>query len=133
MDSNMLLALADFGLMINLFNLLPIGMLDGGRICGAVSPYAGVAGLGLGGAMIYQGVISNPIFYLVMLAGGYDTFQKFYKPLPSHYYAISARQRTAITGGYFGLVSALIVCMSVSTAMKKSPEELKRREIKGYK
>jgi len=31
-DSNLMIALADFGFMINLFNLLPIGNLDGGRI-----------------------------------------------------------------------------------------------------
>eukprot|EP00588_Corethron_pennatum_P005372 CAMPEP_0194284744 /NCGR_PEP_ID=MMETSP0169-20130528/28467_1 /TAXON_ID=218684 /ORGANISM="Corethron pennatum, Strain L29A3" /LENGTH=238 /DNA_ID=CAMNT_0039030657 /DNA_START=11 /DNA_END=723 /DNA_ORIENTATION=- len=43
MDSQLLFALADFGYMINLFNLLPIGSLDGGRICGALSPWAGVA------------------------------------------------------------------------------------------
>lgn len=38
--------------MVNLFNLLPIGSLDGGRISGAISPYVGVAGLGLGGAFV---------------------------------------------------------------------------------
>ena len=32
-DSQLLYALADFGFMINLFNLLPIGSMDGGRIC----------------------------------------------------------------------------------------------------
>lgn len=30
-DSQLLYALADFGFMINLFNMLPIGMMDGGR------------------------------------------------------------------------------------------------------
>ena len=62
--SQLCLALADFGFMINLFNLLPIGSLDGGRVAGALSPYLLVAGLGAGGLLIYNGVISNPIFYL---------------------------------------------------------------------
>eukprot|EP00569_Conticribra_weissflogii_P015295 CAMPEP_0171391798 /NCGR_PEP_ID=MMETSP0880-20121228/1519_1 /TAXON_ID=67004 /ORGANISM="Thalassiosira weissflogii, Strain CCMP1336" /LENGTH=207 /DNA_ID=CAMNT_0011904541 /DNA_START=300 /DNA_END=919 /DNA_ORIENTATION=- len=44
--SDLLIALADFGFMINLFNMIPLGMMDGGRICGAVSPYAGLVGLG---------------------------------------------------------------------------------------
>lgn len=70
-DSQLLYALADFGFMINLFNLLPIGMMDGGRISGAISPYVGVAGLGLGGLLAYSGEIHNPIFYLILLAGGY--------------------------------------------------------------
>jgi len=134
MQSNLLIALSDFGFMINLFNLLPIGMMDGGRICGAVSPYAGMVGLGLGGAMIYNGMISNPIFYLVMLAGGYETFMKWYDPhahVPPNYYAISGKQRAAITGGYFSLVAALMAAMSVSSALKKSPEQLQRERQLG--
>ena len=31
MDSPLLFALADFGFMINLFNLIPLGMMDGGK------------------------------------------------------------------------------------------------------
>lgn len=53
-SSPLLFALADFGFMINLFNCIPLGMMDGGRICGAISPYAGVVGLGIGGTMAYQ-------------------------------------------------------------------------------
>jgi Zn-dependent protease len=68
-DSQLLFALADFGFMINLFNMLPIGSMDGGRIAGALSPYAGVAGLGIGGLLAYSGEIHNPLFYLILLAG----------------------------------------------------------------
>ena len=133
-DSNLLIALGDFGFMINLFNLLPVGMMDGGRICGAVSPYAGVVGLGIGGTMVFNGMVSNPIFYLILLAGGWDTFQKFYNPaqhIPPNYYAISGAQRAGITGGYFALVAALFTAMSVSSAMKKSPEQLRRERQLG--
>ena len=49
---------------------IPVGMLDGGRIGNALSPYTGVAGFGLAGSMIYTGAVSNPIFYLITLAGG---------------------------------------------------------------
>lgn len=69
-DSHLMYALADFGFMINLFNLIPLGSMDGGRICGAISPYAGVVGLGMGGMMAYEGMVSNPIFYLILLGGG---------------------------------------------------------------
>ena len=133
-NSNLLVALGDFGFMINLFNLLPIGMMDGGRICGAVSPYAGVVGLGIGGTMVYNGMISNPIFYLILLAGGWETFQKFYNPaqhVPPNYYAISGAQRTGITAGYFALVASLFAAMSVSSAVKKTPEELQRERQLG--
>lgn len=46
-DSQLMFALADFGYMINLFNLLPIGSLDGGRVTSALSPYFQLVGLGV--------------------------------------------------------------------------------------
>ena len=94
-SSPLMFALADFGFMINLFNLIPLGSMDGGRICGALSPYAGVVGLGIGGGLAYNGLIANPIFYLILLGGGYETFMRFYDPLghaPPNYYNISQSQ-----------------------------------------
>ena len=128
-DSQLLFALADFGFMINLFNLLPLGMLDGGRICGALSPWAGVAGLGLGSGLIYAGVITNPLFYLIMMGGGWTTFQRFYRPgegLPANYYKITPAQRAAIAAGYFGLVAALIAAMGANAEFKKPPEQIRQ-------
>lgn len=129
-DSQLLYALADFGYMINLFNLLPIGMMDGGRICGALSPYIGVAGLGLGGFLAYEGVVSNPIFYLILLAGGYETFMKFYRPdsVPLNYYRITTAQRVGIAGGYFGLIASIMAGMAMNARSKKSPEQLQREK-----
>jgi len=126
-QSQLCFALADFGFMINLFNLLPIGFMDGGRICGALSPYAGIAGLGLGGALIYNDVVTNPIFYLVMLSGAYSTFMRFYSPqgyLPLNYYDITRTQRLGLTAGYFGLISALIAATAMNNQFKKSPRQL---------
>ena len=127
-DSQLLFALADFGFMINLFNLLPIGTLDGGHIVAAISRYANVAGLGLGGFLAYTGAIQSPIFILILLAGGYDTFQKFYNPhtLPPNYHRISQNQRFLLTGGYFGLIMALLVAMDANQKYRKSPERLIR-------
>jgi Zn-dependent protease len=131
-DSQLMFALADFGFMINLFNLIPLGMMDGGRICGAISPYAGLVGLGLGGTMAYQGMISNPIFYLILMAGGYETFMRFYDPLghaPPNYYRITAGQRAAITAGYFGLAGVLFAAMAWNQQYKLPPEVLQRQMI----
>ncbi|KAL3759124.1 hypothetical protein ACHAWU_008576 [Discostella pseudostelligera] len=130
MDSHLLFALADFGFMINLFNLIPLGSMDGGRICGAISPYAGVVGLGMGGMMAYEGMIANPIFYLILLGGGYETFMRFYDPLghaPPNYYLIKPGQRVAITGAYFGLVGALFGAMAWNRQYMRTPEQLKRQ------
>jgi Zn-dependent protease len=127
-DSQLLFALADFGFMVNLFNLLPIGAMDGGRIASALSPYAGVAGLGVGGALAYAGAVHNPIFYLILLAGGYETFQRFYDPgrMPPNYYKISPVRRAALSASYFGLVAALLAGMAANHRRQKPPEVLAR-------
>jgi len=131
-QSPLLFALADFGFMINLFNLIPLGSMDGGRICGALSPYAGLVGLGLGGTMAYQGMVHNPIFYLILLGGGYETFMRFYDPVghaPPNYYRISNSQRAAITAGYFGLVASLFLAMAWNSQYKLSPQQLQQKQV----
>lgn len=130
--SQLLYALADFGFMINLFNLLPIGSMDGGRIVGAISPYAGVVGVGIGGSLAYTGTITNPIFYLVLIAGGYETFMRFYDKtrLPPNYYNVSVAKRALMTTGYFGLIVALVAALDNNQRYRKPPEVLMReREV----
>lgn len=130
-ESQLLIALADFGLMINLFNLLPLGSMDGGRIAGALSPWMNVAGLGGGVALAYTGAIQNPVFYLILLAGGYETFMKFYDPaayLSPNYYKITPAQRAAIGLGYVGLIGGLALAMDTNERYKKSPEQLIREQ-----
>ena len=131
-DSQLLITLADFGLMINLFNLLPLGSMDGGRIAGALSPYMNVAGVGMGVGLAYTGVIHNPIFYLILMAGGYETFQRFYNPgaIPPNFYAITPMQRAAIGLGYVGLIGGLALAMDINGRYKKTPEVLmQEREL----
>lgn len=127
-DSQLLIALADFGFMVNLFNLLPLGSMDGGRIAGALSPYMNVAGLAGGVGLAYTGAIHNPVFYLILLAGGYETFMKFYNPsalmIPPNYYKITPLQRLGIGLGYAGLIGGLALAMDINEQYKKSPEQL---------
>jgi Zn-dependent protease len=133
--SQLMFALADFGFMVNLFNLLPIGSMDGGRIAGALSPWTHVAGLGIGGTLALSGAIHNPIFYLILLAGGWETFQRFYNPgsIPPNYYRITPAQRGAIGLGYAGLIGGLILAMDVNERFKKPPEVLVReREMEKH-
>jgi Zn-dependent protease len=127
-QSQLLIALADFGFMVNLFNLLPLGSMDGGRIAGALSPYMNLMGLGMGAGLAYTGAIHNPVFYLILLAGGYETFQRFYNPgsIPPNYYKITPLQRTAIGLGYAGLIGGLALAMDVNERYKKPPEVLER-------
>eukprot|EP00611_Tribonema_gayanum_P012229 TRINITY_DN22862_c0_g1_i1.p1 TRINITY_DN22862_c0_g1~~TRINITY_DN22862_c0_g1_i1.p1 ORF type:complete len:422 (+),score=102.84 TRINITY_DN22862_c0_g1_i1:138-1268(+) len=130
MDSQLLYALADFGLMINLFNLLPIGDMDGGRIGKAISPLVAVSGLGLGGLMIYQGVVQNPIFYIIMLAGTYSTGMRLfgYEVMPKGYYDIPLRTKTGISAAYVALVAALMFAMQQNNKRRKTPRQLKAEQ-----
>ena len=133
--SQLLFALADFGFMVNLFNMMPLGSMDGGRIAGALSPWAHVAGLGIGGTLAVTGGIHNPIFYLILLAGGWETYQRFFNPgsIPPNYYRITPMQRAAIGMGYVGLVGGLALAMDVNERFKKPPEVLIReREMEKH-
>ena len=134
-QSQLLFALADFGFMVNLFNLLPIGSMDGGRIAGALTPWMNVAGLGAGGALAMSGAIHNPIFYLILLGGTWDTYQKFFNPgaFPPNYYRITPVQRGMIGVGYLGLVGTLALAMDINERFKKPPEVLRReRDAERY-
>jgi hypothetical protein len=80
--------------------------------------------------MIYSGQISNPIFYLILLAGGWETFQRFTNAgvVPPNYYRISNLQRAALTGGYVGLLGGLFAAMALNDQCKKPPEVLEREK-----
>jgi Zn-dependent protease len=133
-----LMARADFGYMVNLFNLLPVGMMDGGRIAGAVSPYLGVAGVGIMGAMIYNGMVYNPLVYLLTLAGTYTTAARLFgwgeygEPHMKNYYKIPGSQQAGIAAGYLTLAVALVLAMRENDKHRKTPKQLKQEQVYGY-
>jgi hypothetical protein len=80
--------------------------------------------------LAYSGIVQNPIFYLVLLAGGWETFQRFSNPAatPRNYYRISLMSRATLTGGYFGLVGTLFAAMALNNEFKKPPEVLEQEK-----
>ena len=125
-NSQLLHALADWGYLINLFNLLPIGSMDGGRIGNAISPHIGALGVTAGGAMIYYNAVSNPIFYLIMLGGTYTTASRYFgwdKEDPS-YYQIPPSQQTGLFGGYVGLIATLLLLKAQNDKSRLTPRQL---------
>ncbi len=71
-----LLMWAYFGFLINLFNLIPFGMLDGGWILAPGSKWIQVAGLAvLGGLFLLQ--LVSPIVIIVVVLGLPVVFQRF--------------------------------------------------------
>jgi len=118
-------ALAHWGFMINLFNLLPFGNLDGGRVAGALSHWFLLLGLAGCGALVYT-MPMNPVLMLIFFAGSYTTFIRFYSPewRPYGYYNLSPLTKTAIGVSYLGLIAALVLAMKVNDSYRRTPQEL---------
>ncbi|KAH9261536.1 hypothetical protein BASA81_000192 [Batrachochytrium salamandrivorans] len=131
LDSQFLIALGDFGLYLNLINLLPIGSLDGGVITGSLSRWFLVGGLGVGGAMFATGAVTSPMFALILVMGGFSTVSRFFGAKTEEereYYEIPRNEKIIIGTSYAALVAGLAVAHGLNSRHKKSPNQI-RREI----
>jgi len=108
--SAFLLALAYVGFLINLFNLLPVVPLDGGRAMAAMAPwmwFIGFAGLV---AMVF--IFPNPILLIIVLFGGMETWRRWQQRKTrsleqAAYYRVAPRHRMLVGAVYIGLIAAL--------------------------
>ena len=108
-------ALTYVGFFINLFNLLPVLPLDGGRAMAALSPWVWFAGYA--GLVALTFIFPNPILILILLIGGYESWQRWKNrntPEARAYHAIPARTRALVAVVYLGLAAALAVGVSES-------------------
>jgi Zn-dependent protease len=114
-DSEFLVALAFVGFLLNLFNLLPIVPLDGGRAVAALHPAIWLVGLAGLAALVF--VAPNPILLIILVLGGLELWQRWRTrtdPELASYYAVSTWQRVAVGVVYIGLAVALAAGMSVT-------------------
>jgi len=96
------LMIAAFGFALNLINLLPIGMLDGGRISGAVTKWMWVLG---GGALVYKAYQQpNPLIILVLLLVAFQVYASIVREDDESFYDVTIGQRAGIAAAYFILV-----------------------------
>lgn len=104
-------ALAYTGCFLNLFNLAPLGFLDGGRIVTALSPWLWVAGLVIVGAMAFL----HPGFLLILiiLISLPRLFSLFRAKTDEQrrYFEVAPARRWTMAAFYFGLVAALVLGM----------------------
>ncbi|MGA9761835.1 MAG: site-2 protease family protein [Gaiellaceae bacterium] len=112
-DSPLLLALAYVGFFLNLFNLLPIVPLDGGRVVAALHPAIWVVGIAVLTGLVI--LAPNPILLIVLLLAGYELYQRWesrHEAREREYYKVTSWQRLGIAIGYFGLAILLTLAMT---------------------
>jgi Zn-dependent protease len=108
MHSNILLSWALIGFFINLFNLLPFGMLDGGWVMAAVSKWFQVLGLvTLAAAVYFLGL--SWIAIVVILLGVPTAIERFRNDQLPYYRSVPMRARLAMAGAWLFLAGYLAV------------------------
>ena len=105
------MALAYTGFFLNLFNLAPVGFLDGGRIVTALSPWLWVAGMVIVCFLLFTHF--NFILLLIVLFSLPRLFFLFRKKTEEElrYFEVTPAQRWIMGTLYFGLIAFLVVGM----------------------
>jgi Zn-dependent protease len=110
-------ALAFTGFFLNLFNLLPVVPLDGGRAMAAMAPWMWFVGLA---AMIPLALIfPNPIIFLILLFAGFETYKRWKLrraggASQQAYYKVRPLDRALVAGFYLSLIALLVVGMDAT-------------------
>jgi Zn-dependent protease len=113
--SRFLTALAFVGFFINLFNLIPLVPLDGGRAVAALHPAIWL--LGLVGLVVLTVLRPSPILPFIIVIGSLELWRRWKaRKLPgfASYYRVTRWQRTAVATAYLGLAALLVVAMNAT-------------------
>ena len=107
-------ALAFTGFFLNLFNLLPVVPLDGGRAMAAMAPWMWFAGFAAMVALVF--IFPNPIILLIVVFAGLETYKRWKLrrtggEQQQAYYRVRPRDRALVAAVYLGLIALLVVGM----------------------
>jgi Zn-dependent protease len=110
-------ALAFTGFFLNLFNLLPVVPLDGGRAMAAMAPWMWFVGLAAMAALAIA--FPNPIILLILVFAALSTWQRWKArraggETAQDYYRVTRGQRAAVAVVYIGLIVALVLGMDAT-------------------
>ena len=106
--------LAYTGFFLNLFNLAPIGFLDGGRIVTALSPWLWL----VGAAVVVGLLVLHPNFILALiLIFSLPRLWFLFRPKSTEekrYFEVTPSRRLIMAGMYFGLIALLLFGMTLT-------------------
>ncbi len=110
-ENPLFLAVAYSGFFLNLFNLVPLWQLDGGRIAAALSPWLWVVGLVIAVAMLLHHL--NFLLLIIAIMALPQVFSLFRKrsDAQKRYFEVTPAQRVIMGALYFGLIAALVAGM----------------------
>ena len=114
-QQSLFLGLAYIGFFVNLFNLLPVLPLDGGRAVGALSPVFWLVGIvGLVALLFVQ---PNPILIFIGILGGMELWRRWRNrktPEARAYQEMEPMQRFLVGLLYFGMIALLGLGMAAT-------------------
>lgn len=119
--------LAHVGFLLNLFNLAPVGFLDGGRIVTALSPWLWIVGyiimILLAVARFTTGHLSPALIYVLILSLP-RLFSLFRKKTEAElrYFEVTPGQRWTMAAMYFGLIAILVLGMEITYIPREALE-----------
>jgi Zn-dependent protease len=122
--NDLFLALAFVGFFLNLFNLVPMVPLDGGRAMAAMAPAMWLVGLA---AMVAAAIFfPSPIILLIVLFGGMQTWHRWRQhragdPEARAYYRVAPRARAAVAAVYIGLIVVLAIGINATHLVRHLP------------
>jgi Zn-dependent protease len=107
-------ALAYTGFLLNLFNLIPVVPLDGGRAMAAMAPWMWFAGFALLAALAFA--FPNPIFVLILIVGGFEIYRRWQArrhggATSATYYRVAPANRLLVGAVYVTLIALLVLGM----------------------
>jgi Zn-dependent protease len=117
-------ALAFTGFFLNLFNLLPVVPLDGGRAMAAMAPWMWF--VGFAGLVVLAVAFPNPIILIIVIFGGLETYRRW-KARKSGtadqqaYYRVKPIDRALVAAVYLSLIALLVVGMSATHLPRTLP------------
>jgi Zn-dependent protease len=116
-DSDFLRALAFTGFFLNLFNLVPVVPLDGGRAMSAMAPWMWFAGFAA--MLAFFVLFPNPILILILLLGGMETWRRWKtrkEGLEGNqaYYRVKPAHRVLVGVVYVGLIAFCAIGMDLT-------------------